>query len=81
MQKIHELKTWPPYFQDVWDGVKKFEVRKDDRDFNIDDILLLKEWDPVNEQYTEREIRQNVDYILKGGRFGIESGYVVLGFK
>jgi len=43
---IHELKTWPEYFKDVKSGKKSFEIRKDDRDFNKGDVLLLREFKP-----------------------------------
>lgn len=42
--KIHELKIWPPYYREVVNGVKTFEVRKYDRDFRVGDILILKEY-------------------------------------
>lgn len=42
--KIHELKILPQYFEEVLKGNKTFEIRKNDRDFKIRDILILKEW-------------------------------------
>ncbi len=43
----HPLKTWPGPFQAVWDGVKLFEYRVNDRDFKVGDMLALMEYDPV----------------------------------
>lgn len=40
---IHWLKTEQPYFEDVWNFDKPFEIRKDDRKYQIDDILILAE--------------------------------------
>lgn len=78
-RKYHELKTWPEYFTDVLCGFKTFEVRKNDRDFRLHDILVLKEWDNMLGMYTGREVRCCVDYILYGGKFGIEEGHCVMG--
>lgn len=44
--KKHNLKTWPEYFRAVRNREKTFEVRLNDRDFKVDDILVLKEFDP-----------------------------------
>lgn len=93
----HELKCWPDYFGMVLNGVKLFEVRRNDRRFQEGDILRLREWDPglrvtvidnANEHgvetepigYTGRACDRTIIYILTGGQFGIEPGYVVLGF-
>lgn len=41
----HELKTWLPYFDAIVDGTKLFEVRKNDRDFQVGDCLRLIPFD------------------------------------
>jgi hypothetical protein len=80
---LHELKTWPEFFQPTLDGVKRFELRRDDRPegFQVGDELLLKEWVPgngahQNPGYTGREIMVRVDYIMPAKRVNeITGGY------
>lgn len=78
MSKIHELKTWPEFFHEVFMGHKTFEVRYNDRDFKKGDCVILNEYDPKLEVYTGRKMARGISYILKGGEFGINEGYVVL---
>jgi hypothetical protein len=84
MATTHELKTWPSYFQAVKDGDKTFEVRKNDRDFQVGDWLKLLEYNPSKDRtapYTGREVTVMVTYVLDGGEFGIEKGYCVMGIR
>ena len=60
----HELKILPEYFDEVVSGRKTFEVRKDDRGFQIGDTLILKEWN--RGRYTGREVAVEVTYIYRG---------------
>ena len=36
----HELKINPQYYEDVKIGLKPFEIRKNDREFKLGDILV-----------------------------------------
>lgn len=45
MYKPHELKTVSPYFEAVRDGKKTFEIRKNDRDFSMGDIVILRHFE------------------------------------
>lgn len=74
---VHKLKLQQPFFDDMYFYEKNFEVRKDDRDFKIGDILKLVEYPSEKPKFFLREIT----YILRGGDFGIKRGYVVLGLK
>lgn len=82
MKKVHELKVWPEYFTALTRGDKTFELRKDDRDFCINDILILKEWDPQTPEYTGRQGRYIITYIVRNvENFGLMPGYAVLGIR
>ena len=63
--KAHSLKTWPGLFKQVVNGSKQFEYRKDDRGFEVGDILLLQEWDPKTEAYTGNVAQVNINNIWK----------------
>lgn len=75
----HELKVWPKQYFALTNGFKSFEVRKNDRDFHVGDLLILKEWNPDREEFTGDMCTRMINYLLKGGQFGIEEEYVVLG--
>jgi len=77
----HELKTWKIYFNDIIEGKKNFELRKNDRGYNVGDTLILKEYDNEVNAYTGRLTDCTVEYILHGGQFGLEEGYVIMGIN
>lgn len=75
----HHLKTLQPYFDEVVAGRKRFEVRLNDRGFQVDDTLVLHELG-VSGQLTQREHRVRVSYIL-GDVPGLLSDYVVMSIE
>lgn len=76
----HELKTVQPFFDDVLTGKKKFEVRKNDRNFKVNDELLLREYIPETKSYTGRELQMVITYILNNADY-CKDGYVILGIE
>lgn len=76
--KTHELKTVFPFFGLVWDGKKKFELRKNDRDFKAGDILVLKEYDAADNSYSGREVTAKVTLIMTAYEGAITEGWAVL---
>lgn len=79
MLNCHDLKLWPQFFPALARGEKTFEIRKNDRNFQVGDGLRLREWDPVEERYTGREVQAEISYVLSG--WGLEEGFVCLGLK
>lgn len=65
--KIHKLKTLNPYFHDVKSKIKTFELRKNDRDFQVGHILLLMEWNinEDNQSENQTEIAQTEEEFYK----------------
>jgi hypothetical protein len=64
----HRLKTWPEYLKAVLSGKKTFEIRKNDRDFRVNDLLLLQEYNPKTVKNTGRELLVEVTYITDFGQ-------------
>lgn len=78
--KIHELKTWPEYFHAVRTGIKTFELRINDRNFQIGDILKLQEWNPKTKLYTNNFIFVEITYMLEGV-FNLPKDIVIMSIK
>jgi hypothetical protein len=77
--KEHQLKTETEYYQAVEKGLKQFELRKNDRNFKVGDILILVE--VVNEYATGRKLGlPPIKYIMHGGKYGLDEGYCILGW-
>lgn len=74
----HQLKTHPTPFQAVWDGLKLFEFRENDRNFKTGDILTLLEYDQAQNSYSRRKVHALVTFCLYGGAYGVPVGYAVL---
>lgn len=80
MIKLHNVKLSKEYFNDVACGDKKFEVRLNDRDYKINDRLILNEVILENNLpvYTGRSINTTITYILDNNNY-LKDGYVILG--
>lgn len=79
--KIHDLKTHPAPFRAVASGEKTFELRLNDRDFQVGDILRLREFDPYDGAYTGQAVERRVSFILNGGEYGLPAGHVAMAIR
>lgn len=78
-QRTHELKIQPRFFEPVMRGEKTFEIRKNDRDYKKGDIIILREWSDIMNNYTGRQLKRKITYIYKGsGQFGLAPGYAII---
>ena len=75
----HYLKCETEFFQKVERGEKKFELRKNDRDFKKYDMVYLKE--SVDGVETGRQTNGlEIQYILTdkdGGKYGLCEGHCI----
>lgn len=75
-ERRHRLKLAKMFFDAVDTGKKSFELRKNDRNYQIGDVLEMHEMD--NGEETGRVTEKQVIYVLEGFK-GLEEGYCILG--
>jgi len=73
------LKVIQPYFKELDNNNKTFEYRKNDRNFEIGDIVHLQEYDPSFLLFSGREVVVEITYILKDF-FLLPVGYCIFSF-
>lgn len=78
-ERVHELKTLPCYYADVESRVKPFEVRFNDRDYRVGDILRLLEWSEAD-GFTGCFCTREVTYILDDPRY-VKEGFIIMGLR
>ena len=82
----HNLKTDRIVFDMSWEGIKNYEIRLDDRNFHVEDELVLKETvysglemiDGQPLKYTGRRMRLKVVSKVSGN-YGLKDGWCILG--
>jgi ASC-1-like (ASCH) protein len=77
--EVHRLKTLQPYYREVKERKKNFELRLNDRDFQVGDTVVLEEW--TGESLTGAGITRKIKYILKDcPQYGLKEGYCIFGW-
>ncbi|MFW6219336.1 MAG: DUF3850 domain-containing protein [bacterium] len=72
----HYLKCETEYYQAIELGIKKFELRNNDRNFKKYDIVYLEE--TVNGIKTGRKLPPlEIKYVLLGGKYGLDENYCI----
>lgn len=88
----HEVKSWIDFFQPVFNGQKRFELRRNDRDYAVGDLLVLKEYNVAAHEYTGRSCVKRIAYVFSPHTnpatmerlpptWGLEPGYCILGLE
>lgn len=72
----HALKVLPRFFAEIETDEKTFELRKNDRGFEVGDVLYLREW-TKEAGFTGRAQRRIVTSIVVDG-YGLLPGYVCM---
>ncbi len=76
----HRLKVWPNEFKELLTGIKSFEFRKNNRDFQAYDYLVLEEWNQETKLYTGRCVAREITSTLSG-KFGMPDGFIALSLR
>lgn len=90
--RTHRLKSWPEHFAALQRGEKDFEIRENDRTFQVGDLLVLQEFIPVRHvgldykpghpdgTYTGKAEHRFIKHIHDdAGK--LQNGYIVLGLR
>jgi hypothetical protein len=72
----HELKCRPRFYEHIESGKKLFEIRYNDRNYQVGDTLFIREFEPYDGTYSGRECRKKITYITDWEQ---PPGYVVMG--
>lgn len=74
----HTIKTHAAIYSRVKSGEMRFEIRKDDRNYQCGDTVTLIHYDPNtgpgNLDLEPLDFR--IGFVLRGGQYGLEPGYV-----
>lgn len=84
-RKHHDLKTDPSVFRQSLNGVKPWEIRRNDRDFVRGDTVTLHETENTGEEmaegapliYTGRKITGVIGFVLNGPAYGLKPDWCV----
>lgn len=72
----HRIKIEREYFKLVKTGIKKFEIRKNDRNYKVGDTFNLIEREYGVETGNEIEDLK-IRYVYKGIEYGLKEGYCI----
>ena len=75
----HLLKCEAKFFDALAEGTKTFEIRLNDRDYHVDDELVLTRSRQGVIEIGAKTLHFKVTFVLTG--WGLQDGYVALGIK
>ena len=73
----HELKIHPKYYRAVLLGLKKVEIRLNDRNYQEGELLILNEKETKTEKDTSFQVKRKVDLIIRDVA-GLVPDYVIM---
>lgn len=82
--KHHQLKIEQSYYTDVYSGRKSFEIRKDDRGYQVGDIISFTTTSDGKSLKPDNKKKWEIVYIFgheDSHKNMLQEGYVVLGIQ
>ena len=88
--KLHELKILHEYLFDITIGRKTFELRKNDRDYQVGDLIHFIDIREDNitpnkflvEPFIDKNTLYRITYVLKDvEKYGLDKDYCILAIK
>lgn len=77
--KLHTLKILPKYYVALVNGEKTFELRKNDRDYQVGDLITFTNTDGTPDK---KRIVFRITYILENvSEYGLDDEYCILALK
>lgn len=78
MSKTIKIKILPHWFEAVIAGYKKAELRFNDRDYQVGDTLVMREYDGGERRHTGRSVHVKVTHVADVGN--LLHNYVLVSF-
>lgn len=79
--KLHVLKIKDEYFYLAWNGTKKAELRRDDRDYEVNDLIHFVNVDGKEFLNFKDNIFIITHILSHGIEYGLLNDYVMLSIK
>lgn len=78
-QRVHGLKVQTQFWADLWEFRTTAQLRQDDRQYRVGDVLLLREYNPQF-GYTGMNCKRRVTHILRHEDvpYGVRRGWCIL---
>lgn len=76
----HKIKCIEPYFTDIKEGKKQFELRRNDRDYKCDDFIELRQFDPIKVEFSGDYLLIQITYLMLNPAY-LKEGYCAFGFR
>lgn len=78
--RIHQIKILDKYYRAITSGIKTFEIRNNDRNYQVGDLLKFNVINDNKVTIHQPEVLYMITYILQDVP-GLKLGYVIFGIK